>query len=766
MRLTSIEIRDYRSLFADETGRSFRMDLGSGMNSVVGRNNCGKSNVLRAVSLALDPNHPLDALIDNPGPRPFAHPVITLRFAADGERAEEVELLRVADAYERDLGGSGNTLASDGEVVLQVAFQPTPDGIRRRELLLTRDEHVPATPEQEQKLAAALAKLRAAVRFVLISSGESIESVLEGNFREILHSVVRERLQVEFDAAEESRGTYVKGLEERLLGPLRDRLAEDIGRMFPEIEGTHLSPDVPSIDMTLSKVGVSLDDLVSTPLSQKGTGVRGGVLVAMLSYLALNATRGMVFAVEEPEAFLHPAAQEDLREQLEQIAASRDVTLLVTSHSPHIVTTSTLGRVFCLAKDREGRTRVAQSAAGDAAHAPLIGDLFRERTLEELLTAATQLPASTKGVLLVEGEGDERSLRLAASVVGRSDLLEGLHIRPCGGTKKIVVTAVVSRAASPLPTLVMLDNDGDGIRARDALTSSHLKFQNNSTVMTLATMFPSGGDNPSFGWEIEDLYPPSFLEAFVAQNGESIIKGKKRRPADDGWHYDFDQSAKELLGSYFEAETKPEHVGRLLDLILLIRAKLGFSPADATAAEMIETAHAADTSPPSRASGGAVLVIPDVAAFARANARNVLLLPVDQQLPDDLTHVGFYADAEIKPHIPRVVADYQALLIDASTIRQLRETGKQADLDIATILQESLDAGEPSGMTRRVLLLSEANSPNSLTLPAPVQNDIQVSGKPFAWTATAKVVRFDALAREPATTTELAEFQRQAEAVR
>ena len=37
--------------------------------------------------------------------------------------------------------------------------------------------------------------LRALVRFVLIRSGESIESVLEGNFREILHAVVAERME-------------------------------------------------------------------------------------------------------------------------------------------------------------------------------------------------------------------------------------------------------------------------------------------------------------------------------------------------------------------------------------------------------------------------------------------------------------------------------------------------------------------------------------------------------------------------------------------
>ena len=57
MRLEHVEIRDYRSIFVDDGGQPFRLDLAEGANTLVGQNNCGKSNVLRAVSIALDPNH-------------------------------------------------------------------------------------------------------------------------------------------------------------------------------------------------------------------------------------------------------------------------------------------------------------------------------------------------------------------------------------------------------------------------------------------------------------------------------------------------------------------------------------------------------------------------------------------------------------------------------------------------------------------------------------------------------------------------------------
>ncbi|MCB1027436.1 MAG: AAA family ATPase, partial [Microthrixaceae bacterium] len=458
MRLSSVEIRDYRSIFIDDGGKPFRLDLAEGANTLVGQNNCGKSNVLRAVSLALDPNHPFSEDDDAPGPRPFSYPIITLEFEGDPTDPVDAKVLAAAEAWERELcGAEADTWAELGKLVLRVEFigMDNPDEleVHRHETLVARSAGgvITGVDELFRLNRHAIAELRASVRFVLISSGESLESVLEGNFREILHNVVRERLKAEFETAEQSRQDYVSGLQESLLGPLRVRLANDVQGLFPEVDGIGLAPDVASIETTLSNVGVTVDDLVSTPLDGKGTGVRGGLLVAMLSYLALNASRGMVFALEEPEAFLHPGAQEQLRDLLEGIAATAGVSLLVTTHSPFIVTRSPNGRVFCLAKDAAGRTRVSESAPGDADHAPLVGGLLRETTIESLLAASSAFPRDTKAVILVEGEGDLFCLQLATDLVGRPDLLDGLALRPTGGTVRMVAQAVITKASTDLP---------------------------------------------------------------------------------------------------------------------------------------------------------------------------------------------------------------------------------------------------------------------------------------------------------------------------
>jgi predicted ATP-dependent endonuclease of OLD family len=59
MHLKSVEIRNFRSLY-DEGDGSFKVALSGGLNVLVGRNNCGKSNILRAIALAMDPEFPFD----------------------------------------------------------------------------------------------------------------------------------------------------------------------------------------------------------------------------------------------------------------------------------------------------------------------------------------------------------------------------------------------------------------------------------------------------------------------------------------------------------------------------------------------------------------------------------------------------------------------------------------------------------------------------------------------------------------------------------
>jgi putative ATP-dependent endonuclease of OLD family len=772
MHLRTVSIRDFRSVFVDDSSQPMRLDLGTGANTLVGPNNCGKSNVLRAISLAMDPQAAYVPDSDRSGLRPYSNPIITLTFARDVSRSEDDVVFDAVAAY-TDLVRPDPTAraAQPQQVTLEVSFVADDDGARRNERLVVGAGRPPADSDAEDRQRDAIAALRRAVRFVLISTGESIESVLEGNFREILHSVVRDRLSDEFDAAERSRTQYVDGLQGSLLAPLRTQLSDDVRGLFPDIEALALSPSVSSIEETLSQVGVSLDDLVSTPLARKGTGVRGGLLVAMLSYLALNATRSMVFAVEEPEAFLHPAAQEGLRDHLERVAAVPGVTLLVSTHSPFIMSRTNEGRIFALAKDADGRTRVADTAAGTSDHAPYIGDLVRQESFDALLAASAAVPSGTKAVVLLEGEGDVFCLRKTADVLGRADLLDGLHLIPAGGTTRLVVQAVVLRAALEIPLVIVVDNDDDGRRARKTLTDGYLKFQGNS-ILTYAQAFPKSWRE--FPVEAEDVFAPELIASFVDHHGTSVVSKMARRP-DDAWHYDLDQAAKEQLRTWLTSETRPHHVERWIAMLDLIRTTAGLDPIGVDPEALIAAASSTETATPSSPAPssspvGEVLILTDKQEAARYETYRAILVPDDIDLPEGTTHVGFY-DSGIRPHIPHILADHPNLVLSSTTADQLRSTGRALDAEVAAFVDAVVATQVLRSIaTGHVLLLSPAPefevvpeadadeariSNGTLVLPRPIKNTRRQNGRPVAWTVAPRMIPYAALEAGPNTTDQL-----------
>lgn len=746
MQLRQVRVRDFRSVFADDLGAELTLDLGEGMNTLVGRNNCGKSNVARAIALALDPQAPFDPATDVPGPRPTSYPAVALTFDASEDSAEEDVLLDAALAYEQAVDPTGPWHASSQRVVLEVRLLPAEgSGHRRLETLLTPSGARPTAIEHEAMLALAVERLRAAVRFVLISSGESLQSVLEGNFREILQSVIREQLSDHYERAEEARLEYIHGLQDDLLAPLRDRLRTVVQELFPEIDGVTLAPEVSQVDATLSHVGVTLHDVVDTPLTLKGTGVRGGVLVAMLRYLADNATRGMVFALEEPEAFLHPAAQEDMRDALERLADRSDVSVLVTTHSPFVISRSPRGRVFGLTKDRQGRTRVTSSAAGDEPHAPLVGELFREVTFEELLRRATELPEGKRAVLLVEGWGDLQYLELVCERVGRPDLIADLHIQPAGGCRKIVAQAVVARAASEeLPVGVLVDNDEFGRQARNDLKSK-FDFQPGKDLFSYADVFPK--DERGYDYEAEDLFPPEIIASFVTEHGSGIIEGSWKRP-DGHFHYDLDVGGKELLLAHLSAVVKPHHCERWVALLAHIRTGLGLGVPEAGDAPGTD----ADGN-----GGRGVLVVADRAEHARYLRDFAVLLAPDRPLDPSVTHLAFYAEGEVKREVPRIRAQYGSLRCSPETVTQLRAAGTPNDQRVADLVEAWLaEEAVVAGSVHQLLLLSSTDAADALELPREIRNTKTTSGgKPMAWVVLQKLVPFDALAAAPPTTDEL-----------
>jgi energy-coupling factor transporter ATP-binding protein EcfA2 len=558
MKLQRLQVTNYRSLFEEQ----FDLPLGGGMNSIIGPNNCGKSNVLRALALALDPSFPFDRGVDMPpssGPNTRTRVVCSFRL---GDSFPERTLRGRVSAAERALSGYSTSFADEG----MIRFAVSCSGTRRTEFFQAKGAifRQPKTDEQRETTRRAVAQFRSLCRFVYVESGDSLERLLRGRFREVLRTVLEEHQRQQYERAAVARTSYMGALRDELLRGLETEIVSPLAQLVPELTVVDLEPRVSSLEQSLLDVDVQLEDSVKGGLASKGTGVRGGVLVGILRYLAEHGLRSVVFAVEEPESFLHPAAQEVLRGDLENLAGQSAVTLIVTTHSPFIPSRRGDSRLFALTKRVSGSTGLSGWVPGDSDRTSLLLSLFRSAAQPDLLERAARSDA--RAVLIVEGWTDSKYLVLVCGLLGRSALLEGVQIVDAHGARDAVRKAIVFRDELPnVPLKVILDDDSDGHRAYEKLTGT-FNFQGTREVLYYSAILQNRLSDQVV--EAEDLFDTQLIETFIEVVGPSSWTAQSKRKATwgPGWenevHYDLTEEAKSRLPEWLSEHCTAADVHR------------------------------------------------------------------------------------------------------------------------------------------------------------------------------------------------------------
>jgi len=144
-----------------------------------------------------------------------------------------------------------------------------------------------------------------------------------------------------------------------------------------ELEDWHVGVSIqilpPQIER-LFELGTELrlDDGINTLAEQKGHGLQRAVVFGLVrawakmlrsrvgdeTVVARRASESVVLAIEEPELFLHPHAQRQLAQWLEDIAHSPGYQVLICSHSTHFVNLDQYQSIAIVSKNdvREGTT--------------------------------------------------------------------------------------------------------------------------------------------------------------------------------------------------------------------------------------------------------------------------------------------------------------------------------------------------------------------------------------------------------------------------
>ena len=162
-------------------------------------------------------------------------------------------------------------------------------------------------------------------------------------------------------------------------------------------------------------------------------------------------------AIEEPEAHLHPHVQRLVYRDFLRSATDRDdswpVTVILTTHSPHIVSVAPLNSLVVLRKTPDGASSEGVSTAALQFTPEVVADLERylDVTRGEMLFA--------KGVLLVEGEA-ERFLLPALAKANGIDFDElGISVCSVAGTNFYPYMELLGEHGLRLPVAVLTDGD-------------------------------------------------------------------------------------------------------------------------------------------------------------------------------------------------------------------------------------------------------------------------------------------------------------------
>lgn len=231
----------------------------------------------------------------------------------------------------------------------------------------------------------------------------------------------------------------------------------------------------PSIDKLLEQgFKLELDDGVPTTTNRKGHGLQRAVLFALLRAwvraLKLDPQKeddgkpikprkksdSVVFAIEEPELYLHPQAQKRFADLLRAISAEANNQVFLTTHSPYFLKLEKHQEIVLVNKPDAGSGTVAHQVSGEMFSGASLGEKKKRFRLAHWINPERSEMFFAKKVVFVEGETERVVLPYIADKIGIYD--PEISIIDCGSKFNLPLYIEIANAFS-LKYVVVHDED-------------------------------------------------------------------------------------------------------------------------------------------------------------------------------------------------------------------------------------------------------------------------------------------------------------------
>jgi predicted ATP-dependent endonuclease of OLD family len=326
MFIKELKIKNFKC-FADLPKLEFQIPngkLGSGLNILVGNNNCGKSTILEALEI-LNINK--------------------------GKLQKELK----------------NKNYSEKEMSIEITLTDNKKDIT---IKLTEDKQPILNSNDNKDLSfTELSKL---FEIAILKPTDDPNKQINYGAKTIFRNILKESVDLE-------KTEQYKQLQSYLTGDLASAFEKEFLNTRVEIQNRCTEQfNMPlTIESEFGEIkaedlfkiqNLNIDDGISTPLEYKGSGMQRAVMLSMLQVYAKiickksnkeEKVKTLLLLLDEPENCLHPKAQKKLLEAL--ITISKNQQVFIATHSHYFFHTQNIQNIGCYLFNTENNTNKVES---------------------------------------------------------------------------------------------------------------------------------------------------------------------------------------------------------------------------------------------------------------------------------------------------------------------------------------------------------------------------------------------------------------------
>jgi putative ATP-dependent endonuclease of OLD family len=518
MRIRQITAKNYRSL------EDITVEFNPYYNALSGKNNSGKSNIIRAILSFLtydfrifqNSSKPIDYNSDYPYWKKKEKENIEVEILLELDKDNDAGLFK----FIRELIFKEEETEENQNETLKIKAIQEPDS-QGTSVEITFGDHV---VQEEFKRDELLNRIRGSESILFHNSTENEPFFISRTRRDSLSSyLTSEDLESITKKKETLERTVKKSLKKHqtefstLLGRLTEKYDVSLGI-------NSLNLDRESIDISLKEKGIEVS------LEDWGSGTKNRTLILLnlmnakrlQSSSTLNKRLTPVVIVEEPESFLHPSAQAEFGRILQDIAQEFKIQIIAATHSPYLLSHKEPKANLLLDRNLSSSKKGSKliDTSGDNWYEPFALSLGISG--EDFGPLKATIFSGSNDIILVEGESDKEYFELLKKDKHGSNKLEfDGEIFPYGGAGNIknnILLRFIKGRFKRFIVTIDLDKYSETKK-----TFESLGLQENKEFIII-------GKNEVGKKCIEGLVPKNVLSKVYAENVELLQQSQENSP--------------------------------------------------------------------------------------------------------------------------------------------------------------------------------------------------------------------------------------------